>query len=209
MLWFKRRSLALGFLAFGAGFISIILFIPSWVIALFGGYHGGRILSIFDPSQNLHRLYMWQAAKKVILLHPIIGSSDSGETFLDHEYQLIERNTGHIFDNDSVVGVHNIYLQFWVDYGILGLSGLLVLLIGSIYLGVRYFHQVSKLPNQTSASSIRANLALGIASALVAIMVVGWFENFLRSGMQKVTIWLWLGLLYSFLLYHKPHSRSD
>lgn len=90
-----------------------------------------RLLSInFQQHSVLERLTMYKDSMKLVSDYPITGAGGGAWTILYQKYQ----NNPYI-----VKQVHNFFLQYWVETGLLGLLALLILLISVYYLYIRQF----------------------------------------------------------------------
>jgi len=160
---------------------------------------GKRIGSISVKS-NLDRLYMWEASLRVIRDHPVLGLGPNRRELMDPYYDRIKRMKRHKFQHPPTVGVHNIYLQNWIDFGLLGMLGYLV------WWGTLLIQILFALRQGPITLKRNAQLA-GILASLVGIMVAGVFENNFRDGEVQTAILVAMGL--ALVLLNPETSRRQ
>lgn len=161
---------------------------------------GRRIMSISIAS-NPDRILMWRAALQVIGDYPILGLGPNRGEVMKPYYHRIAKKEEHEFQHEPGVGVHNIYLQNWIDFGLLGLLGYLIwwgTLLVQIGLALR----------QGSISLQKNSQLLGFLAGLIGIMVAGVFENNFRDGEVQTVILLVMGLSLLLLDKNKPEQNE-
>ncbi|MBT3226335.1 MAG: O-antigen ligase family protein [Deltaproteobacteria bacterium] len=156
---------------------------------------GRRILSITGES-NPDRLFMWKASLQVIKDNPILGLGPMRRKEMEPYYVRITNKEKHQFQHRPTVGVHNIYLQNWIDFGLLGMLGYL------IWWGTLFVQILSALRQGSKSLKVNAQLS-GCLAGLCGIMVAGFFENNFRDGEVQITILLVMGLSLVLLDKHK------
>ena len=154
---------------------------------------GKRAISAVSLEANKDRLMMWKAGIAVIKDHPIIGLGPKMGHQIKPYYLEIAKNEKHQFQHEPGVGLHNIYIQTWVDFGILGLLGLLVMYL-SLIQGIR-----SRINYNNVRKSNENAILLGIVAGLCGNMVSGFFENNFRDGEVQIMIFVAMGLALSIL----------
>ena len=77
-----------------------------------------RLTSALDITANKDRLLMWDSGVQGIQDHLIWGIGYGNDKNVMDQYRipLAEKNN-HSFNNSASAGVHNIYLQTWLNYG--------------------------------------------------------------------------------------------
>jgi O-antigen ligase len=101
------------------------------------------------------RLHYWTIAKNMILDHPILGTGISSFGIRYGKYKPVGIS--------ETKYAHNVFLQIWVEQGLIGLLGFIGLLIGLFYFAIHYLR--------------KSELNLGYASfgALLAFITDGLF----------------------------------
>ena len=78
-----------------------------------------RLASGFSMKSNQDRLLMWKSAWQGIQDHFWLGIGFEKDAEVMEAYRKkISNETGHRFNNSASAGVHNIFLQTWLNYGI-------------------------------------------------------------------------------------------
>jgi O-antigen ligase len=175
LLWFWRKSVALGLL--GLGILSVLILPQNPLLE--------RMSQGLDMRQDStrERVYMAEAGISIIKAHPWLGVGDALESFDGHPgYYLLnmpeeakqwaslkDRDEGHLHDD---------FLQVAVMYG---LPALVLLLIFFARLGL---------------AAARSETALGVAMAasLLAWFVNGLFEYNFGSFQSSFFLWFLIGL---------------
>ncbi|HIG77320.1 MAG TPA: O-antigen ligase domain-containing protein, partial [Candidatus Lambdaproteobacteria bacterium] len=82
------------------------------------------------PQSNQDRILMWEAGISAIQDHFWLGIGYGNDSEIMPVYrEKISERTGHRFYNSAGTGIHNIYLQTWINYGLFGFLGYLSILI--------------------------------------------------------------------------------
>jgi len=147
---------------------------------------GRRIMSI-SATSNPDRILMWRAAIQIIRDNPILGLGPNQKEIMKPYYQRISQEEKHTFQHGPGVGVHNIYLQNWIDFGLLGLLGYLIL-FGTLVV------QIMSALRQGSITLKRNAQLMGFMAGLIGILVAGTFENNFRDGEVQTVILTVMGL---------------
>ncbi len=162
----------------------------------------GKRISTYTVKANMDRIMMWTAAVDIIKDYPLLGlGSNSGEKMQQYYLKLV-KTKGHRFQHHSSVGVHNIYLQNWVDFGLLGLLGYLIWWLALLWKSVSSIYKVSM------ADTALNSLLIGISAGLVGVMVSGFFENNFRDGEVQTTILTLMGVSLA-VIYKKKEGKFD
>jgi len=162
---------------------------------------GYRLKSAMTASLNKDRLMMWEAGINIIKDHPWLGlGSNSGKQMIPY-YKEIEKKEKEKFQHGPGTGVHNIYIQNWINFGLIGFAGYLLWWLALI------FKITTELRKNPTKSSQKYALLLGILAGLIGCMFAGLFENNFRDGEVQITIFVLMGL--GLALINKGDSRKD
>lgn len=161
-----------------------------------------RIADGFSISHNYDRLMMWYAAIRIIKDSPVFGAGPGNAVKMRPYYQTIEKENKHLFQHDPGVGVHNIYLQTWVEYGLLGLIGFL-----SIW-GIYFTQIILALLRNSRLSQSERLLLIGNFSGMIGICVAGLFENNFRDAEVQVAILTSVGITLVLIYGHLFHEKE-
>ena len=147
-----------------------------------------RFISGFMLKSNQDRILMWEAGIAAIKDHFWLGIGYNNDAEVMPAYrELITERTGHRFNNNAGTGVHNIYLQTWINYGLLGFLGYLSILF--IFLG-----QSIRTLFQTTRFSYENSILWGAIAGVCGFMVAGFFENNFRDGEVQAMLLILMGL---------------
>lgn len=152
-----------------------------------------RLISSFSVEDNMGRIYIWQSTARMIRDYPIFGVGAGQYQSLFNKYAMpgsIERN---------MVWSHNIFLEFWVEFGIFALI-LFVLILGAILLmGFRLVRTGNPLYQ-------------GIFAAFIGVMVHAQLDlPFWRFDHGGGAFWLFFGLIIGFYQHEwqKGHFNNE
>ena len=157
-----------------------------------------RLASGFNLKSNRDRLLMWKSAWHGIRDHFWLGIGFQKDAEVMEPYrEKIIQETGHHFINSAGVGVHNIYLQTWLNFGIFGFIS---------YLGIWivFFYQVVKGISNTQKFDYSNCILWGALAGIGGFMAAGFFENNFRDGEVQTSVLL----LVSLALYEIQKQRS-
>ena len=150
-----------------------------------------RFISGFMLKSNQDRILMWETGIFAIKDHFWLGIGYDNDAEVMPEYRKrISKITGHIFHNSASTGVHNIYIQTWVNYGFFGILG---------YLGILliFFFQTTKALLKTNNFSFENSILWAGISGVCGFMVAGLFENNFRDGEVQSMLLILMGLSFN------------
>jgi len=140
------------------------------------------------PQSNQDRILMWEAGISAIQDHFWLGIGYGNDSEIMPVYrEKISERTGHRFNNSAGTGIHNIYLQTWINYGLFGFLGYLSILI------IFFWQSILTLYRTTPYSFENSILWAGIAG-VSGFMVAGFFENNFRDGEVQAMLMILIGL---------------
>ena len=147
-----------------------------------------RFISGFMLKSNQDRILMWEAGISAIQDHFWLGIGYGNDSEIMPVYrEKISERTGHRFYNSAGTGIHNIYLQTWINYGLFGFLGYLSILI------IFFWQSILTLYRTTPYSFENSILWAGIAG-VSGFMVAGFFENNFRDGEVQAMLMILIGL---------------
>jgi O-antigen ligase len=102
-----------------------ISFISLFLLFQINGQKFSDLVHLYNRSSLASRIMIWQASERMIVKHPLIGIGPGNfqTTYLEYQKyfpQYLEWAVPH---------PHNLYLAFWLQTGIIGLIGFLLLCI--------------------------------------------------------------------------------
>ncbi|MDX2471736.1 MAG: O-antigen ligase family protein [SAR324 cluster bacterium] len=197
---------------------------------------GKRLASAMNVNSNIDRLYMWEAGVDMISDRPIFGFGASKNEEMspyykavavrnrithghkykhvhEHKQKLIKNNRKmhtheHNFQHKPTTGVHNLYLQTWVNFGFLGflaqffwLFSIPVLLIKS------YLEATAQTLDRRLEDKLMSGVKLGLAAGLLGSLFSGIFENNFRDAEVQTVILTFHGL--GLILLAQKHRKHN
>jgi len=150
-----------------------------------------RFISGFMLKSNKDRILMWETGISAIKDHFWLGIGYNNDAVVMPEYRnRISENNGHRFQNNASTGVHNIYLQTWVNYGFFGMLG---------YLGifVIFFLQTTRAILRTNIFTFENSILWAGISGVSGFMIAGLFENNFRDGEVQAMLLILMGLCFN------------
>jgi O-antigen ligase len=144
----------------------------------------GHEVDFGDPNNSLEiRLNVWRATLQMLRAHPILGAGLSGFPKTVEPYRAA-------VGAQALQYPHNILLNFWTETGLLGVAAFGWLLVQ----GFRY-----TLRGWRGASQAWRPYHLGVALALVAIVVHGLVDVPYWKNDLSAEFWILLGLTWAAL----------
>lgn len=150
-----------------------------------------RLEHMFSLKYNQDRLLMWKTAVMGIQDHPWLGIGINQDGRVMPSYrEHVKKEHGYLkFYNKAEAGVHNIYLQIWLNLGTVGFA---------IYLwfwGTIFFILISSIRLATAEQAVEKDLLWGMLSAFSGFLAAGTFENSFLDGEVQTVLMALLGLL--------------
>jgi len=147
-----------------------------------------RFISGFKIKSNQDRILMWETGVAAIKDHFWLGIGYNNDDVVMPEYRkIISENTGHRFQNKASTGVHNIYLQTWINYGFIGIVGYLAIF-------AIFFFQTNRALLRTNTFTFENSILWAGISGVCGFMVAGVFENNFRDGEVQAMLMILMGL---------------
>ena len=157
-----------------------------------------RFESIFSLEKNRDRLFMWESGITAIQDHPWWGIGDDMDESVMPQYREPYEQTGHRFLNGPSAGVHNIYIQTWLNYGVFGFFAYLCL-------WAVFFKKTFRAIRRTRRYGYENAVLWGVLAGIVGLLVAGVFENNFRDGEVQTCLLMLMGL--SLRQMHKAEKR--
>lgn len=144
-----------------------------------------RQILLFQDTSGQVRLALWQGTLNLLSHHPWLGAGLGGFPTLYAQYKLDR----HV---ELLLYPHNIFLDFWVEFGILGLVWLIIILI-------HFFRRLSK--HATPSAIVLMSIMFGII--VYGLVDVPYFKNDLA-----VLFWIIL-TLSTVVTLQLPHKNTE
>jgi O-antigen ligase len=169
--WEKKARLKVAVALFIAGIV--LLSLPSL---------RGRLASIANLSHHftLERIYIWKATWEMIKAHPLLGIGMDNYSIVYEKY-IFE---GAEISNPS--SAHNIFLNIWVEGGLLALLSFTGIVVITLLKGFRLIRSLSGLSRAVAVASF---------SALLGILIHNQVDCILYSMHVGPIFWLLVGMI--------------
>lgn len=150
-----------------------------------------RVLTIFNPNDTstTSRLPLMQAGLRMVRAHPILGAGLGADAVRQMCAELRAYTAGYARFTHS----HNLYLQLWLEHGLLGVVSFVAACWHMLRQGVRTF-QSHRAPRTVrlivlgAASALAGSLVSGVADYLFnypRVMLIFWFSaSLLLAGIK-------------------------
>ncbi len=135
------------------------------------------LLTFRDVSGDV-RIALWQGTLRLIKNHPIFGAGLAGFPTLYEKY----KEAKHV---ELLQYPHNIFLNFWVETGLLGLISL-------IWLVINYFREGFKKIDYKLQTT---NYSLILIAIMISVLVYGLVDAPYFKNDLTCLFWIWIGLL--------------
>ena len=137
-----------------------------------------RHLLLFQDVSGDVRLALWKGTWNLLQAHPLQGAGLAGFPFVYDRFRL----PSHV---ELLQYPHNIFLDFWVELGLLGLVWLIGICVWYFFTGLRVLWR-----HTDSDPYVKIILAPMIATFVYGLVDVTYFKNDLA-----VLFWLWLAVM--------------
>lgn len=118
--------------------VTILFLLPGSQRRIMETYHELRSINkVVDKKQTNHRVYLWRYGTDVIAENPIWGTGTGGANKALHEKLLdcdakFWDGTTHYYLYEKEYNVHNVFMQSWMAYGLIGFALILIITVGPL-----------------------------------------------------------------------------
>ncbi len=166
-------------------FTAFLLF---FIVLFFAQSGTDKFQSLKDLSYRSSansRVMIWSSALMIGRDHPVfgIGPGNFQKYYLDYQKRFTEP-----YLEWAVPEPHNVFLAFWLETGILGLAGFVLILIW-------FFRSGFLILKKCRLSGIRS-IAAVLISSMVYILLHGIFDTTYWKNDLAMIFWLMLGLIF-------------
>lgn len=149
--------------------------------------HFSSITNVNTDASNLERINRWVCAWRMFEERPILGFGPGTYQFEYNRFQTLDYKT-YISTNTGDRGnAHSEYLTYLSETGIVGFLVFLILVFGSVYLGMKNHYGVS--------DPLLKTLNLMALLGLVTFYFHGLFNSFLDQGKMAFLVYSALGTI--------------
>jgi len=162
--------------------------------------HVQSISNISNDQSNLERINRWSCAYRMWKERPVFGFGPGTYQFEYGRFQRSFEKTRISTDFGTLGTAHSEYLGPLSESGILGLLSMLIIVITSIYTGIRV---------HLRARSRRVRIfSMGVLIGLVTYYVHGILNNFLDTDKASALFWGFTAMLVAMDLFHADKEEE-
>lgn len=158
--------------------------------------HVQSITNISSDASNLERLNRWNSAWNMFLDKPLFGHGPGTYMFEYAKYQKSSDKTIISTNQGDAGNAHSEYLGPMSESGILGVLTILIIIVVSIYTGIKLYYQLDHDP-------YLKGVVMCIVLGLVTYYLHGILNNFLDTDKASIPIWGSLSVLVAISIYHR------
>ncbi len=162
--------------------------------------HVQSIYNISNDQSNLERINRWSCAIRMWKERPVMGFGPGTYQFEYGRFQRSYERTEISTNFGSRGGAHSEYLGPLSESGILGLVSFLLVIITTIYTGIRV--------HRKAHSRMIKILSLGILIGLVTYYIHGVLNNFLDTDKASALFWGFTAILVAMDVFHKGEEPA-
>lgn len=163
--------------------------------------HIQSITNISSDASNLERINRWQSAIRMFEERPFWGWGPGTYQFLYAPYQRAKEKTIISTNAGDMGNAHSEYIGPMAESGVIGMLSLVMIVIFSIYYGIRLYSQAKNPDIKT--------LSISVLIGLVAYFTHGFLNNFLDSDKASVPVWGFIAILVAIDIYHKNEAIGN
>lgn len=152
------------------------------------------ITNISTDASNLERLNRWQSAFRLFNERPLFGWGPGTYQFVYAPYQMSKEKTIISTNAGDGGNAHSEYFGPLAEQGIIGSLLVLVLVIVTIYSGLKTYHRAKNKKAKI--------LVLGTTLAFISYFIHGLLNNFLDTDKLSVPVWGCAALIVAIDLFY-------
>lgn len=164
--------------------------------------HVQSITNISSDASNLERLNRWNSAWKMFLDKPLFGHGPGTYMFEYAKYQKSSDKTIISTNQGDGGNAHSEYLGPMSESGVLGVLTILIVIIVSIYVGIKLYYQLDHDP-------YLKGVVMCIVLGLVTYYLHGILNNFLDTDKASIPIWGSMSALVAISIYHRKKKSLE
>ncbi|MFT5596411.1 MAG: putative inorganic carbon (HCO3(-)) transporter, partial [Flammeovirgaceae bacterium] len=164
--------------------------------------HVQSITNISSDASNLERLNRWNSAWNMFLERPMLGHGPGTYMFEYAKYQKSSDKTIISTNQGDAGNAHSEYLGPMSESGVLGVMSILIIVIVSIYTGIKLYYQMDHDP-------YLKGVVMCIVLGLITYYLHGILNNFLDTDKASIPIWGSMSVLVAISIYHRNKSLKS
>ena len=157
------------------------------------------ITNISTDASNLERLNRWQSAFRLFNERPLFGWGPGTYQFVYAPYQMSKEKTIISTNAGDGGNAHSEYFGPLAEQGIIGSLLVLVLVIVTIYSGLKTYHRAKNKKAKI--------LVLGTTLAFISYFIHGLLNNFLDTDKLSVPVWGCAALIVAIDLFYSDKEE--
>ncbi|MCL5666452.1 MAG: O-antigen ligase family protein [Patescibacteria group bacterium] len=194
--WLGLGMAILAYLIFAANakirrLVTVIVIVMVTVVTTVSNLRYRVVLPFYGEKSAVSRLSLWETGWKGIKESPLTGL---GLTGFARQWQILNTDPGLASASHNFP--HNIFLDLWVETGLLGLISFVGLIFIYIYRGLRNANRQPASPDASQGRSLNVNCyGLSVALFLIALIFAGLVDNPYFKNDLAMVFWLVLSLV--------------
>jgi O-antigen ligase len=161
--------------------------------------HVQSITNISSDASNLERLNRWNSAWRMFLDKPFFGHGPGTYMFEYAKYQKSSDKTIISTNQGDGGNAHSEFLGPLSESGILGALTIIIVMIVSLYTGIKLYYQMDHDP-------YLKGLVMCIVLGLTTYFLHGILNNFLDTDKASIPVWGSMSALVAISIYHRKRS---
>ena len=155
--------------------------------------HVQSISNITSDASNLERINRWESALRMFNEKPVLGWGPGTYMFLYAPFQRSTEKTIISTNFGDLGNAHSEYIGPLAESGVLGTISFLLIVITTIFTGVRVWHKLK--------GTWKGSLALGTFIGLTTYFMHGTMNNFLDTDKASAPFWGFIAVLVVLDIY--------
>lgn len=161
--------------------------------------HIQSITNISSDASNLERLNRWNSALQMFADKPFFGHGPGTYMFQYAKYQKSSDKTIISTNQGDGGNAHSEYLGPLSESGVLGMLSILLIVLISIFTGVKLYYQLDHDP-------YLKGVVMCIVLGLTTYYLHGVLNNFLDTDKASIPVWGSMSILVAISIYHRKQS---
>jgi O-antigen ligase len=162
--------------------------------------HIQSISNVATDASNLERLNRWSCAWRMFKERPVFGWGPGTYIFQYAPFQRSYEMTVISTNFGDLGNAHSEYLGPLAEQGVLGLVNILMIVMVSVYVGVRLYFKIRDPEDK--------RVVMAVLLGLITYFLHGLLNNFLDTDKASVPVWGFLAILTVIDVYYSSDKKT-